>query len=353
MSRWRAIITTACALALVSVVPTMARAGTPVLPPQCSDPNANLYNYPPSVAKACGFTVVPLDHIVNRPDGGQDYVYVVNGRDAVMPKLPANFDPLSATAAQLSYYGYPPRPSGDTSVAAWAKQVTTMRIIPPSRFLIEDVRKSAATLCSPIDLCWGGYVATGASFNQSYIDYTEPGEAQSSCSNDAVLNWTGLGGFTALPLGQDGTAPFFDNKAHFAWHEVYNDAPFTFWSLQTRAGDDIQAHVYWLSGSSEFKMTLTDTTLNQSVSPYYYSPPGGYDDTSAEFIVERPQSDTYIYPLRNFYTGWTVKAAQANNIGMQNFTLHKENIYNKSSKLLESTGSNSGQSFGASWVACG
>lgn len=331
-------------------------------PPQCAEPNVNLYAYPASVAQACGFTTVPLAHVAARPDGGRDYIYSINGHDADSPEPPGGFDPQTASDAQLSYYGFPPRPAEPAALSAWQAEVSRLHVAPPTQFLIEVPGvATAGNLCaaagSPVRLCWGGYMNTGQTFTASYLDYTEPGEAQTNCQNDAVLNWTGLGGYNGTPLAQDGTAPFLANTSHYAWWEVFPQNGITFFNFEAHRGDDIQAHVWWLSASSEYKMTVTDTSTG-ATGTAYWAPNRAPDLSTAEYIVERPQSQTYVYPLRNFWTGWSTVSAQAatgggNTIGMQNYSLTKVDIFNKSGTQLETTNGHTADHFTAAWDACG
>lgn len=46
---------------------------------QCPSTPTNLYSQPASVVEACGYTVIPLDHISPRLDGGSDYTYGTHG----------------------------------------------------------------------------------------------------------------------------------------------------------------------------------------------------------------------------------------------------------------------------------
>lgn len=183
-------------------------------------------------------------------------------------------------------------------------------------------------------------------FSASYLDYTEPTQ-QYACDGDAVLAWTGLGGWVAKDtLGQDGTAPQIGGEMnnHQAWWETYPITSVEFFNFHANAGNDIQAHVSWESDISKFKYEVTDTTTGDTRTTYYadndLTDYPVYGDT-AEYIIERPQS-TVIDPLRNFGT-WTTVSAQAqgsgdsSTIGMQSssFTLTKLNIVNQQTPPLD------------------
>lgn len=158
-------------------------------------------------------------------------------------------------------------------------------------------------------------------------------------------------------LAQDGTAPWTNGymPVHEAWYEIVPDEGMMDMGFAASTyDDDIQVHTYWLSSSHEFQFTVWDTTTGQQQT-VYQSPASTdtVDLSSSEFIVERPTYNGTIVPLRNFWTGWTVNAGQSNNIGMQNYSLTPLNIVNSSGKTLETTSGNSGQSFSATWDACG
>lgn len=362
----RVLATFIAVIITAALIPLAARANSTTPPWQCSA-SVNLYDFSPSVAQACGDSVYPLDHVTARSDGGKDYVYFMKGQRVVIPSPPPGFTPASATDDQLSYYGFPARPLDPSALPEWRDSVAHIHTAPAPPFLIETKYRAPfsvtnaggsggaeATLCSPINLCWGGYVNTGTTFTQSYIDYTEPGEAQTSCSGDAVVAWTGLGGYDGGLLGQDGTAPYVGGMpAHEAWWEAWPENNITQLNFAANRGDDIQAHVSWQSSYYRFKFTVWDTTIGQQQTAYYTPQTHPFDGNSSEFIIERPQDQTTIYPLRNFWTGWSVIAAQSNNIGMQNFPLSRYNIQNKAGTTLETTSGNNGQSFSATWDACG
>lgn len=347
---------------LFAVAPLAVHVSHADTPWQCTA-GVNMYDYPASVSEACGYPVFPLDHVATRADGGQDYVYYVDGGQTVLPVPPANFDPETATSADLAYYGYPERPTDASALAAWDTQVDRTTVEPPPPFLIElpiDASGSAASCAQQLDYCWGGYVDTGATFDDAYMDYYEPGQ-EYACQNDAVVVWTGIGAAygSDYPLAQAGTAPYFDDT-HYEWYQVYPDMKYLQPLKYTvSAGDRMQVRVTY-DGADTYHFTIYDWTTGVST-PAQYS--GAVEhpasNESAEFIVERPTAHAgYITPLRDFYTGLTVNAAQANGVGMQspNYTLYRLNIVNDQQppSTLETTWPNNGtQSFTAYWQKCG
>lgn len=103
-------------------------------------------------------------------------------------------------------------------------------------------------------------------------------------------------------------------------------------NLITAKGNDVQVHVDWQSSYGRFKFWEWDTTSGQQETDYYSL--GSYSASYADFVVERvqfqqPDGSYAISLLRNFWTGLTVNAAQANNTGMQNYPLMNLNMYTK------------------------
>ena len=69
----------------------------------------------PSAAQlaACGYSITPLTSISPLPDGGSKYIYGDDTTEEFVP--PADFNPITATQAELYTYGFPARP--DVSAA--------------------------------------------------------------------------------------------------------------------------------------------------------------------------------------------------------------------------------------------
>ncbi|ACV58557.1 hypothetical protein [Alicyclobacillus acidocaldarius] len=66
------------------------------------------------------------------PDGGQEYIYYINGVKNVFPVPPKGFNPLTATDAQLREYGFPPRPSDPQNLQQWEQEMSHWkRTLPP------------------------------------------------------------------------------------------------------------------------------------------------------------------------------------------------------------------------------
>lgn len=322
----------------------------------CGGPQTtNLYSLSAETLEQCGFVVYPLDHIVTRADGGEEYHYRVGDHEVIQLKPPAGFDPVHASDGELRAYNLPPRPTDPAAEAAWERDVQNRHLPTPTPFVIgipRDILElgGSGTTCSTLNWCWGGYVATGATFNQAYMDYSEPTEASTACTGDAVATWTGVG---EDPLGQAGTLPHVGGGVldHTMFYEVWpNESTVQLFPDTVNAGDDIQVTVQWQASSREWYLAVYDSTGGYE--DYTYDTTNAYSSATAEWIVERPQSGSTIDPLRNFST-FSTKSDQANSIGMQNYALSALNIQNKSGKTLETTGARSTDHYSGTWNACG
>jgi hypothetical protein len=67
---------------------------------------------------------LPTVDVQTLPDGGTAYVYDTNGDgvgDAWVVVPPSNFDPATASEADLERYGLPARPTDPDALAEWSK----------------------------------------------------------------------------------------------------------------------------------------------------------------------------------------------------------------------------------------
>lgn len=51
------------------------------------------------------------DHVIDFPDGGKDYVYIIEGIENHYLVPPEGFNPLTATDEELDRYCFPDRPN--------------------------------------------------------------------------------------------------------------------------------------------------------------------------------------------------------------------------------------------------
>lgn len=114
---------------------------------------------------------------------------------------PKGFQPLTATAAQLTEYGLPARPKSKADLARWEKEVRRAKSVTPPPFLTESHSRAYSTYSSNN---WSGYVATGSTgaFHQAEAWYWEPTYYSSSCSTNAAVEWANLSNFQIMTFNK-------------------------------------------------------------------------------------------------------------------------------------------------------
>ena len=258
-------------------------------------------------------------------DGGTRYIFNINGVENTLHVPPDGFSPVTATAAQLSEYGFPARPTDVTKLAEWqtqwssfkyrrpvAEPTITVRPSPEKTNVASSSIETTDTGTSIIKPAiedgqitennWSGYmdVAPGEDsefdnvsgrFYQPY--YTGPGVESS---------WVGLGGHYTQSLIQAGTT--IESSVPYAWFEYLNatsnweNCPST---ITVHQGDQLVDTVFWTSGSSPYaSFFVEDNTTNtefydtESMSSSYY------DGESAEYIEERPTINKTLTDLADY-----------------------------------------------------
>lgn len=156
------------------------------------------------------------------PGGGELYTYnFPNGEVESVPVAPVGFNPLTATPAQLSMYGFPQPPSTSAGLATWTAAMAAYQT-EPAPPLVMDVPTSS--IVSPTAMAapyysdeWSGYWAGTPGGGTKYVgvstvfnapDVVSP--ANGSCTDSAsnptsMATWVGLGGQSS-DLVQEGIA---------------------------------------------------------------------------------------------------------------------------------------------------
>ncbi len=143
---------------------------------------------------------------------------------------------------------------------------------------------------------WSGYAVTGAAFNNVSADWTVPAV---SCTATTTYSseWIGIDGYASSTVEQDGTEAdcFSGTPSYDAWYEMYGDnavdggaevelPPTTY---PVAPGDAMTATVS-LSGST-WTLAIADTTQEWNYSTNIPTPSPAPQQSSAEWIVERPE----------------------------------------------------------------
>ena len=156
---------------------------------------------------------------------------------------------------------------------------------------------------------WSGYAVTGAAFNNVSADWTVPGV---SCTGTTTYSsqWIGIDGYDSPTVEQDGTESdcFSGTPSYDAWYEMYGDnavnggaevelPPTTY---PVAPGDAMTATVS-LSGST-WTLAIADTTQEWNYSTNIPTPSPAPQQSSAEWIVERPEVGGGLATLSDYGT---------------------------------------------------
>ncbi len=225
------------------------------------------------------------------------------------PSPPANFNPLTASKAELQYYGLP-LPAPGINITQWANAVNHAKhrvctSTSSSRYSLPGPTHSSSS--SGTSQNWAGYVQTSQSFYeiQSYWVFNSFGAA----SDQEASNWVGLGGYGGGNLLQTGSnfGPYSDYATNCLWWEEYPKNTMQFVGIQCNNQDSIYGTVSYTNN--------TDSVYVQNVTTgFYFSKnvgTGFAPSHSAEWIDERPAcSGSNYYQLFDFvdiywYNGYT------------------------------------------------
>jgi hypothetical protein len=211
------------------------------------------------------------------------------------PLPPAGFSPLTASAADLQEYGFPPRPPGDNSaaLAGWTQAMTAwVGMTPP------------ATTCTLLP------AAEGYKYNGSYSGYMVPNGVhggllydwvsttftQPGVSNDPsypgwVYFWAGLSDTDGtVEVVQAGTGAYNDPPQYFMWYENY---PYQKHAIveppAINPGDTAYVFVEYNcsgcpAGDTDYWLENETTGLADG----YIDASPDVSQVNAEFITERP-----------------------------------------------------------------
>ncbi|HEY5121275.1 MAG TPA: G1 family glutamic endopeptidase, partial [Acidimicrobiales bacterium] len=141
-----------------------------------------------------------------------------------------------------------------------------------------------------------GYAATGGTFSSVSGSWTVP---TATCTQATTYSsvWIGIDGYSSNTVQQDGTEADCSGgvAAYSAWYEMYGDASvnkgysvaLSSTSYPVSPGDAMTASVSF--ASSQWTLTLDDTTAGWNFSVTVASPSPPAAQSSAEWIVERPE----------------------------------------------------------------
>lgn len=356
MSSRRRLSVGALALGVLvfSNVSAGAQSTTPVTAPafNCAS-SFNPYKVADSILDRCGLKHFPLLAVTTRPDGGKEYVYLVENQRTTYRVPPPSFNGLRANPEQLDYYGFPPRPTSAAELAPWIAMMSNLHPVVPPRSLIEVKIKADATSSS-----WSGFVANSScnsscTFAEAY--YNEPQYTGSCPHSDAAAIWAGIGGWNnGNLLGQDGTGYHFVAMSnHEAWYQTDPNGYAVAQPLFGNVGYGFIAKTQWVAGSG-WHFYMYDYYTGNFVSPNVAA--SSADLSTADFIVERPTNNGVRQDLSDYYyttfnDAWVNGTGSGNGVG--SYPHFAVQMWNGSHKLADTSGtSNNGQTFTDYWHLC-
>lgn len=247
------------------------------------------------------------------------------------PTPPNGFNPLKATAAQLSEYGFPAKPTDPQDLAAWTNAMSKWKgVIPQKKPILLPIKllpvqahahvgnqTSAGNEIGYSSPVYAGYVdfnQTGNGFTDVHSEWNEP--AISSPLQSQYANWVGFGGYSE-PGTQIGSHPDLMQAGVVAYNATgtTNYTPFFqvapldsgVWSvnLSVSEGQEIYTDISYTTGATggTFSYYIENLTTGQSAPGMVMNTSLYYDGTEADVITEDPTDTATGAPwkLGDFY----------------------------------------------------
>jgi hypothetical protein len=155
---------------------------------------------------------------------------------------------------------------------------------------------------------WSGYAATGGRFSSVSGSWTVPIVTCPADTTTYSSQWIGIDGYESDTVEQDGilAACLSGTPYYRAWYEMYGDeavdegaeVPLSSSSYPVSPGDGMTASVS-LSGST-WTLAIADTTRDWNYSIDIASPSPAPEQSSAEWIAERPELGSSLTALSDF-----------------------------------------------------
>jgi hypothetical protein len=277
---------------------------------------------------ACGDTLYPITSTSTLSDGGTAYSYVLPTGTMTITVPPPSFSPSTASSSELALYGIEPFPANSAEQPAWEEMAANYHPVSAPPYIVVSANQvapaatSGASGGSASSENWAGYITTSSSYatyTRAGLYYYEPSLYSSRCSSNAVVFWTGLGGWNTGDLAQIGTGYHLpglsDNKY---WYEVLPTEKYLI-GLNFSSTPGYEQHVYvnytLQPGTKVYAFEMSGYNYyNGQGETFYWDPfPSGgvtgiWDGSTADYIVERPTINGSLSYLSNFrsvdYTGY-------------------------------------------------
>ena len=336
------------ALALLSVASTTALAGIVDGQSPATGETSGPDSYPsPGTqwSEAWAISNGYLGKSVNtQSDGSVDTVYSSTEFPGSMTYVepPAGFSPLTASAADLAKYAFPPRPTGGPALSSWIQAMSNYSggTTPKLSLYFQGQPTAQTSLAAPASSTgsagklaqsssnWAGWVNTPGS-NGGYIAVEAEAEVpvlDNTCPSPVVSDaWVGLGGTSAShPLIQDGIA--YNDPTSGSWEAIFelmeangagNVGPAILdGGIPLSSGNTVFMYSDYIQSEEQADFYIENTTTGKVAQGYKNSsdssiPLSNYwDGSSAEWIMEETAS-SYLQQFAN--EPWSYAYAETTN----------------------------------------
>ena len=220
-------------------------------------------------------------------------------------KLPAGFDPLTATDAELSANDLPMRPTSPADLGQWRNFVTGKVKAQPSRCSFISGRPgeppsrsgtTATSVADPHTANWAGYEADGHTYSDAYATWKVPNVGIRNKGNNGTFSseWVGigLGGSKGKPLVQAGNEADFQEPGvappeYDIWWEVVPQFGYRHVIPgQVNPGNVIYVHIHLTRNNAQ--VTIRDE-WDGAGGTFSYRSGSFSSDGHAEWILERTE----------------------------------------------------------------
>jgi hypothetical protein len=245
-------------------------------------------------------------------DSGTLYTYTTSsGTTLTQTRPPADFDPSTASAADLDFYGIPTEPADTADQGSWMTMVNnyTGFAAPggctPAVSVIDQLNTTKSN--------WAGEVAQNAYYTGVQSNFVLPTDNNNCPSGDMTSDalWVGLSGYSSGTVIQNGASDDWvypgDNEWYW-WWELYSASDNQRQAVDgsMSPGDNIVAKTTYSETTGKATFYWDNYWLG-SMNSVVVSGAGNYWGTGAEAIQEREgykqNNVSYLSDLRRWTSG--------------------------------------------------
>ena len=258
----------------------------------CATQPTGQFSVPPSYCRP-----VLLRSDTTDAAGGRVITFAVDGHEIQQRIAPPGFDPVTASAAQLVTYGFPPRPTPPADSSAWVQAMshfTHSVSTPPC--IMDGVRASFSPTNPSIN--WSGveaYTNISVKYTEMQGYFYQPATEPTACAAPyAASIWVGLGGDNGQGLLQTGTEMDYFGSGIWPWYEEISNTGSDTGQLKYDQEKWLPGDLMWFDvgydqSSHQAGFTAYDMSLGSLISAEDNSASSYWNGTTAEAIAERTE----------------------------------------------------------------